>query len=344
MTKSWKYPGCRGTFYRRGDRIHYRIGQFRRSMKLTDSRENRRIAGERIAKEENPGLRTAASAPRTISAAFQAFLRMARNKKETTLKRYGVAVKFIGQDFRLVEIEGIRAHIFRRLEEAANTPRTLNSNLRHLKALFNFARRQGWMGENPVIPEMFFKVPDKPIEIFDKREMEAILDYWRGENDEMRNLFSLKYLTAFRISEVLGLRRGQYMNGQRFRDVILLPSSKYGDRTDEFPLSDAVKTLIEENPNHRMGFDKLYHWQTIGFISKSLNRSMRDLGIPKQTVSYTGHGRGLHTIRKTRITKWIVDDGLDFLTVVKLSRDNVETVKKYYAKLKTADFRQYVRF
>lgn len=104
----------------------------------------------------------------------------------------------------------------------------------------------------------------------------------------------------------------------------------------------ARKNIKTSTKNYTKLINPVFSLPDMRHVSRLLDRSMKELGIPKQIISMPGTGRNLHTFRKTRITHWIVKQKLSLQTLEYLTRDNYRTLKKYYADMEHEDYRKYV--
>lgn len=347
IPKSWKYPGCKGRFYVRGQNniIQYHYRNERKSLGLPYSIQNRKIAGEKILYYENRNLYVRDNMPKKISEAYYYFENTFNKKKRPkTIINTKLAIrKFITTDYECVETDIIHDCIIYEINNSKLLPRSINSYLRSLKAFFNWCIRNKIMpNENPINTDMFIKIPDKMVDIFTAEELKKIFDYWKNKNKEFYYFIKFLYLTAFRKNEAKDLVWNQIWNNNNFRDEILLPKSKYGNIYETFPLADNLIDIIRKLKSWKKKEGKVFILQDIRHLGRMLDKSMKEMDIPKKTYETAGNGRSFHTFRKTRITYWAVEEQLPIIVLEKLTRDNYQTLRKYYTKLEIKDYKKYI--
>ena len=346
----WSAPGCKGVFYIRGKNkiIWYQIDRKRRSLGLIYGKQNKEIAADIVRKEELTGLSNLSiNTPKNNSEAWIEFKESHTQKKFNTINNTKLALNsLIGEDFNLDQLENISSIIEQRIISTTLSPRSVNSYLASLKAYFNWMIEKKYILENPIIKNLKIKIPDKKIEIYSDVELQAIFDFWKGKNTEMYLFLNFLYETAFRINEALTLKWKQVINANKWYDSIFLEASKFGDRKESFPLSEAIINILKqvktytEKPEQQ---NSVFSMPNKRNINKLFDNALKELEIPKRLQYDEGNGRAIHTIRKTRITHWVVKQHLPEIVVEKLSRDNYETVRKYYANLDIMDLQKHLK-
>ena len=340
--KSWTFPGCKGRFGVRGKNqiIYYYINRRKYSTGLKYSAQNKKIAGQKIAKEETGGVwPPAPERSNLLKEEFNKFISIAqRSKSPGTINNYKRAYKFFFND-RRIDLNNkikIKSIIESRLHYSNLSPVTLNSYLSRLKSFFNYLIEAETITDNPIKKIYFSKITDKPIEIFTSEELEKLFNYWEKRDEVFYLFLRFIYITAFRRNEAMNLEAKQYYNNGSYRENIII-RSKYGDRYQYFPITKKVKELLKKLPTSGRAFP----YNSASSLNKKLARSMEILNIPKSTHQNSGYGRSFHTIRKTRITDWI-KKGANINAIEKLSRDNYKTVAKYYDAVKTSDYKDLI--
>jgi len=347
----WTEPGCRGRFYYRGKTkiIWYYIDGKRKSLKLKYSKKNKIIAAEVIRQEELSGIdRLESNRPQDLKEAWELFKNTftGRKAKNTITNTKFALTSLIGDNYDLEESRKLTKIVEGNIQSSSLMPRSVNSYLASLKAFFNWLKENNYITDNPVKQSLKLKVPDKQIEIYSEDELQQIFDYWKTRNKEFYLFFRFLYETAFRLSEGLTLTWKQVKFGKKWHTDIFLPKSKFGDRKETFPLYDEIKTILEQVKSYSNGIatnSKVFTLPHRRNILKHFDRSLENLEIPKHVLYQYGTGRALHTFRKTRMTHWVEKQFLPEIVVEKLSRDNYETVRKYYVNLDNMQLHQYMK-
>lgn len=361
--RTYKENGCKGTFYTRGKNyvIWYRLNHDRQSLQLRYSTVNRKIAADKIRMYENRDIYLKDNMPAKISELWAFWKNEIGTKKadKTIIATKNGINKLLSSDLRLIETELIRSDIKQRISllyknSSANTieingieekkigARTINSYLRSLRAFFNFAVRNLIIPYNPITSDMFFKTAEKYPDVFTDKELRKIFRYWYGKDKEMYYFLLFLYLTAFRKNEGKNLKWEQVIYDDTFRELIILPKSKYGNIYDTFPLADNIKKILTKLDNYETKQNPVFTLKHIRNVSKDFDNSLIELNIPKHTIVSDGNGRGLHALRKTRITNWAVKDKLPLIVLEKLTRDKYNTLRKYYTNLDSQDYKKYI--
>jgi hypothetical protein len=231
--------GCKGRFFVSGKKniIWYKVHGKHRTLHLPYSRANRRIAGDKIRYEENSELYAppAWEYPMYIEDCIDEWGKIIKStRSKSTRYKYVLALNFLTDNFALNDVDGIRENIRKNFESSQLLPISKNSYLSKLRAFFNYLLRRGWIVRNPILPEMFVKTTEKPIEIYSESELRSILDYWRQRDFEFYLFIEFIYRTAFRFNEALQLRWEQCLLDNKFRNAIIL-TSKDKKKTEEFP-------------------------------------------------------------------------------------------------------------
>jgi integrase len=346
--KSWKMDGCKGSFFVRGKNsiIWYRRSRHERfTTKLPYTPKNRLLAAKKIREEENRGF--ADSEIRTIGEALEYY-------KESTMLKKGDSTREAYQFLfdRMLPDKDRLITDFKYIESRINLVKT-SGYARHtifnyftaLSALFNFLVKRKIVKESPLSRDDYPKLKSKVVDVYSDTELERIFNYFRVENYEMYLFLKFLYKTAFRYNEAAKLKVSDIIINDQYRNNIILHKSKYGDKAENFPLTDAIIELFEEIKGLSKKKPNQYVWD-IGTKKKSyandmLNKALKELDIPKKSSDYQGKGRLFHTFRKTRITKWI-QKGISVHGLEKLSRDSYATVRKYYDAVDTDDYSDFV--
>lgn len=343
--KNWSMPGCRGRFYVRGinNIIWYQSGRdYRVSTGLEYNRANKQLSADKIRQIEMPGV--VSQTNNTIFSAFREFIDYSKQTKtENTIRNYLISFKrLISQDLRLeyyLEIRKmIEDNVIKNQFNLSN--KSLNLYMKNMHSFFNYLVEKEYMLKNPVLRTMYFKVPDKPIEIYTEEELEKIFNYLKYEKKKHSyyEYFKIIHYCALRRSELLNMEWDHIKEKNRFRSDIIIPKSKYGNKVDYFPLTDELKEFFANIPQ----IDKKVFNLNGTMFDRAIRKALIAMEISKQTEIYGGNGRAIHTFRKTRISEWLYKDKLEIQIVSQLSRDSIATLMKYYAKMDRAKLKKYL--
>lgn len=176
---------------------------------------------------------------------------------------------------------------------------------RHLKAIYNWGIKQGYVDDNPY--EKFPSNTKPTIDYYTDSEVNEILD----------NLGSKKVDDIIRFAFQTGARRGELVNlsPDDVNEHNIVLEGKSGRRP--FPINNKIRELLERG--------KVYGYKTPSALSTALK---------KKNVSAT-------KIRHTFATR-LVKNGMDLYRVAKLmGHKSVKTTEKYYAHLKPTDIEDY---
>ena len=346
--KSWKIDGCKGSFFCRGKKniIWYRRGRndvF--STKLSYTPKNRILAGQTILEEENRGIRN--NKIRTIGQALEYFEKSTMLKKGDSTRsvlNYNYNVIFPDRDKLITDFKYIQSRI-EFIKNGNYVRSTVYGYLSSVSSLFNFLIKKNILINSPISRDDYPKVQSKVIDIYSDDELNKLFNYFKSQDYEYYLFLSFLYKTAFRFKETLSLKKNQVWFSGNYRPQIIIPKSKFGTKPDYFPISPSIQELIEQIPNFNNLDNDDVIWsfanRTRSYLRHKLINAMAELGIPRKSSDYPGTGRTYHTFRKTRITHWI-QQGISVHGLEKLSRDNYQTVRKYYDAVNTDDYSDFV--
>lgn len=203
------------------------------------------------------------------------------------------------------------------------SPETMNLEFRHLKSIFNLAKRMEYLKDNPLtrIPQL--RVPESDLPKFFKlEEIEQIRDAFKG--NEFENLVEFYLLTGVRLKEALGLTRDD-IDTERHTIVIKSTHTK-GKRHRIISYSGdlGLRKLVEQI---RIRKDNLIfgpagdksQWSE-GWVSRTISKKLTDIGL---------HWATCHTFRHTYISH-LVMAGVPLTTVREIvGHSSINTTLKY---------------
>lgn len=340
--KNWSMAGCEGRFYVRGKKniIWYRNGTQRTSTGLVYSSENKILAKEKVQFVElNRNINGQQNF--TISEAYRYFLQQtAKDKAKRTIRLYTLSLQqLLTTDCLISDYVAIRQEIANNLTKLNVKNRTKNTRLTTVRSFFQYFIDYEFIEKNPVTRKMFLKTVEKPIEIFEVEELNAIFEYLRRKDIRTQMYFKILYYCALRREELASMRWNQVIdeNGN-FRENLIIPLSKYKNKVDKFPLTDELKEMFKKLNPQKEG--KIFSTADVYY---EIFRTAIDWTGIKPKVKWEGNTIGLHTLRKTRISEWLFKQNLPVQVVSELSRDNINTIMTFYAKLSSKKLHDYLK-
>ena len=346
--KSYKIDGCKGSFFLRGKNniIWYRRSRNERfTTGLEYTPKNRIIAGQRIKEEENKGVLN--SDIKTIGQALEYYEQTTKQKKsDLTREQYKYTFRAVFPDHsKLInDFDYIRNRLVK-LKNSDRSNVTIFNYYAVVSSLYNHLVKRNIINKSPISREDFPKVQRKIIETFTVAEMDLLFNHFKTVDFNFYLYLRFLYTTAFRMNEARKLKKSQIITDGKFRSQIIIGKSKFGDRTDYFPLTKSIQEIINQIPgiwekrNDDFVFDCSDKPRPMMF--SYLKTALVLLDIPTKTMEYEGKGRSFHTLRKTRITDWI-QSGISIHGLEKLSRDTYATVRKYYDAVETGSYDEFV--
>lgn len=172
---------------------------------------------------------------------------------EKTLARYEVAMKSLlpkaarndeGLKSLLISkitISWIETRLHQRVKEGVSL-HTINSDLRHLKALFNWGMKNGYVGSNPFKYIPNFKVSNNEPRVFTLEEWKSLRD--TTKETRWYPLILTYVLTGARLSEILKPKLS-WEDINFLNNTITLPVRKR-DKKQMLPLSKVLKKVLLE--------------------------------------------------------------------------------------------------
>jgi integrase len=234
------------------------------------------------------------------------------------IEHLGHLVKFFGNrplnQFEMDEQSRYRA--FRKREGAADG--TIKLEISLLSAMFNEAL------ENKLIPitvkpgkfdRSGDSIPRRPVT---DQEYQALLD---KANEDFKDVLMCAYESGMRSSEIIGLKRSQvhldlqHISGAKL-DFISLGIFDTKNKTERvIPVSDELKPVLERRIKDKAADDFVFtnrtgrpyfHQKAIGELMRFACK-MAKVSYGDKTINKSGDREGIvfHSLRHTRITKWV---------------------------------------
>jgi integrase len=335
--KNWIMPGCKGRFYVRGKNniIWYRRGAERKSLSLPFTPANRKIAADIIIAEENPNVYSPKS-NETLNDYFIKYIEHSKtiNYENTLRSKIRTGELFFDKIFSINETKEFYNYIVNKLSNSNYSSVSKEHYIKYIKAFFNWLISQEILEKNP-FKDYKIKVVRRPIITYTEDELEKIFEATKKET-QIYVIVRILYITAFRINELLNLEWENIIENGIYKTKIEL-TNKMKTKKEYFPINQEMIDLFEMlDIQKKTG--KIFKWRYESYV-RNYKNTIQELGIKKNT--YTNKDSLFHYFRATRITEW-VKKGYSSAIVSKLSRDNINTVMKYYNNLDLDDLSTYI--
>lgn len=336
--KNWIMPGCTGRFYVRGknNTIWYRRGTERKSLSLPYSTINRKIAADIIIHEENPEVYKPKT-KETLNDKYIEYLneKVLINQKSTMRYKKLIAVKYFDKTFYLNETSEHYNYVLTKFNLSKNNLATLSTELSLISSFYNFLLEKELIKKNP-FKNYKIKVVQRGIITYTDEELEKIFEYLKNDID-MYYIVKILYYTALRVNELINMKWEQiYSNGQYLENILL--TSKFKDRQEMFPMTEELKSYFDNFKKDGIN-GKIIKKYSYSKAKLRMRNCFEKLNIRKNNSSVKEHY--FHYLRATRITKW-AEQGLSAIIISKLSRDNINTVMKYYNNIDNTTLHRYL--
>jgi len=139
-------------------------------------------------------------------------------------------------------------------EEEGNGGQTVNHKLSHLSVMLTMAMQRGWIKGMPLLPRR--KPGTHRIRWMDEQEeAQALALCAQLGLDQLRDLIIVAVDTGFRRSELLGLRRNDYVNGM----LHLHAGQTKTDKARAVPVTQRVAEVLHRRSNQLRFFDYTFH-------------------------------------------------------------------------------------
>ena len=237
--------------------------------------------------------------------------------------------RLISEDKPLSELEPQLVEEYKRIRLTEMTPKKklltnagLNSELRHIKAMFNWAIKMRIITLSPFLGVKLVKVKSKPVRFLSTSELKAIYKAINTANDiDASDLFTFYLQTGARRSEILP-PKFTWANTDLTRGTIMLHGKK--DKYLTLPLSPMLIDILQRRESYKYPFD-FQPYQVDKIISKYYRRA----GINNASI---------HTLRKT-CGSLLIQNGVDIYRVSKwLGHSSVAVTEKHYVDLLQSEY------
>lgn len=196
----------------------------------------------------------------------------------------------------------------------------LNADLKHLKAVFNWAVKKSLLARSPFLGVDFVKSPGKPVRFLTSREIKALYEAINLARDQdARDLVTAYLQLGARKSELLPPK----FEWENVRDGHVVLVGKRNKRRT-LPVSGLLKEILKSRElyDHPFAFSP-------DQVSRMILKYYSQAGIDKANV---------HTLRKT-CGALLIQNGVDIYRVSKwLGHSTVTVTEKHYVDLLSSDY------
>ena len=301
---------------------HHNNKAYRESLKLTDTKQNRRLA-EELLLQKKLELRRSTHYRSTnnilLSDASNLFILDKKSETRHT-NNYLVALKHFA-DFLQTDMPA-RSITEKHIKQFRNTltnksEHTVKNYLDHLKVFFKYLLKEGYIDKNPVTIKLTPFV--KNINIYIDKDYRKLKLYLYIHNKEQYRFIHFLYLTGFRRSEALNIK----WQDVDFRDKIIRLKNTKEHRIDIFPLYPELLQFLQQ---FKKKDGRIFNYSKDGL--KFYQRALDRLNLPKYS---------LHDLRRKFGTR-MAEKGLSPYELTKIMRHrSIKTSMKYYINIDIRD-------
>jgi integrase len=289
---------------------------------LEDTKEGRKLAQQMLEKMflESKGLvKEEKKAILTYNEAFQQFLQFrCSNKSKKTQESYIYSFKVMFPENKNLTVENINTDAYRYIQATKHGNTSINIVLRSVQVFLRFCSDEKLIAEPIHLQKRFGKRVDITVQVYEQKECDAIIDYFRLHEPELAIMIQFMLLTGARLVDCLTLQKTDIGDGYvTFRNKI----SKKPEPTPVFP--QAIE-LLRQLPVR----DKVFRWTTAGssFLHKRLRQAFKQCGI-------LPNGRAYQEFRTTFRNK-LLDSGIAPEIAMKLMRhSDIRITLQHYTRI-----------
>ena len=237
--------------------------------------------------------------------------------------------RLIGEDKSISEIEPRLIEEYKRIRLTEMTPKKklltgggLNTELRGIKAMFNWAINMRIITVSPFLGVKLVKVNSKTVRFLTFSELRAIYEAINKAHDlDASDLFTFYLQTGARRTEILP-PKFTWANTDLGRGTIMLHGKK--DKYHTLPLSPMLIDILQRRKSYIHPFD-FKPYQVDKIIRKYYGRA-------------SIHNASVHTLRKT-CGSLLIQNGVDIYRVSKwLGHSSVAVTEKHYVDLLQSEY------
>ncbi len=289
-----------------------------------------RLVGDRLDRETREIRNGVRQRPGTLKMITDKFISTSKtdNKSPQTILRYEKVFKpflaYFGEERSLSTINSIAIEEYKaeRSEVDKVKPISVNTELRHLKALFSWAVKLEYIAKTPFSGVKMLMVDDNKVRFLSKKEIKKLYKVIKKQkNQRAWDLVTFYLQTGARATEIL--EEGGFTWDSVKTDHIEIIGK--GRKRRRIPLNDTLRSILNSRRKERAPFPYTY-----SAVSQSLSRRLfHRAKIPDAN---------LHTLRKTAGAR-LIQKGVDIYRVSKfLGHSSVKVTEKHYVDLLEVDY------
>lgn len=238
-------------------------------------------------------------------------------------------LRIIGDKLPITEVMEQVLEDFKQKRMSENTPRGtkltpagLNSELKHLKAMFNWAVKTRLLSRSPFLGVPLLRIQVRPVRFLSAEEIKSLYEAINRAHDEnTKDLVTFYIQTGARRSEILP-PKFSWKDVNFKRRLIVLKGKSGKHRT--LPLNDLLIKILMKRQNDANPFD-ISAYRVYRLIKKYYVKA----GIQNANV---------HTLRKT-CGSLLIENGVDVYRVSKwLGHSSVTVTEQHYIDLLKKDY------
>lgn len=329
MTSIHKYRTKAG---RPGWRIYWIDYKGNRKTKVVyTSKTIARTTMERLQREAfdiQNGVRPRPEDALTLDECTQMFLQasLLEGKRPGTLLRYKNVfkpfVRRFGVSVRITALEPVKMEKYKAVRSRTVKAVSLNTELRHLKALFNWAVGQGYLTKSPMANVKLLKEENRKVRFLSEEEIASLYTAIEERQDQRAwDLVTFYLHTGARATEILE-EGGFTWDSVKTEHIEIIGK---GQKRRQIPLNDTLRSILSRRSELRAPFPYSY-----SAVSQTISRRLfRRAGFPDAN---------LHTLRKTTGAR-LIRSGVDIYRVSKyLGHSSVKVTEQYYVDLVQSEY------
>jgi integrase/recombinase XerD len=201
---------------------------------------------------------------------------------------------------------------------------SVNTELRHLKAMFSWATKMEYIVKSPFTGVKMIRTPTQIVRFLSKVEIERLFAII-AKNKDVRayNLVTFYLQTGARATEIL--EEGGFTWASIKENHIEIIGK--GRKRRNIPLNNTLRRILDSQKGERVPFPYTY-----SMVSQSLSRRLfRQAGFPEVNI---------HTLRKTAGAN-LIQAGMDIYRVSKfLGHSSVKVTEQHYVDLLQSDYQE----
>jgi len=313
-------------------RIYWNDHNYKRKTKvLYLTKVQARTVAERLERESEEirqGIRPNPDFEKTLGEAFKMFTESlhGEGRSQLTVDRYKVAYqtfkRLTGEETPLSAIVATDIEEFKLERLTEVQPVTVNTDLRHLKAFFNWAVKLDLLFKTPLRNIKRIKEAHREVRFLSSDELKALhtaIVEW--DNAAASDLVTFYLQTGVRAREILP-ETGFTWDSVKKDHIVIIGK---GDKQRSLPLNDTLRAILDRNRGKEVPFPFTYH-MVYTMIVKNLYKRAKI------------KGANLHTLRKTA-GALLIQNGIDIYRVSKfLGHSAVSVTEKHYVDLIQSDY------